>query len=215
MRKLVFCIICLAGVLIMMESCNSKEKKKDSEKEELAPKNKNDKETKKTEEAYNESIQGTFFGVSFGAGRDEVIEKFTQRGFSMIDNFCTDVDLYFHPANSLKYSFGDMSWHVINVAMSKARFYGIEFYSSFEDKEEAIGYFKTVFSKVSKKYKLAKAKPGDSNTYFVYKGNSRKEPDRCVYVYVSRYEAVGNNIRYGVFLSYYDYAYETELSDEL
>lgn len=198
-----------------MNSCNSKEGKKDSEKEELAEDSPKDKEANETEEAYNDSIQGTFFGVSFGAGREEVIEKFAEKGLRLKTTISTESQLHFDPIHSERYSFGGMSWENLNVSMSNGLFYSIRFYDAFKDKDEAIHSGKSLLSTVSKKYNMTKAEPSDSSTYFLYIGNSREEPRRCVCVYVNRYESISKNIFYGVDLYYVDYEYETEVSDEL
>ena len=168
-----------------------------------------------TKEAFNDSIQGTFFGVPFGADKDELVNKFAERNLIPNIYISTEDFLTFQPIGGQRYTFGGLSWECLNVGLSNGKFFGIVFYNSLKDKAEAIQNGKSLLESISAKYKLTKEEPKDSSTYMIYRGKSKKESEREVVVYVSRYEAVDKTIYYGTFLQYVDRKYEAAVSDEL
>ena len=196
MKKFIYCVLCFAGVMMFMCSCNSKQ-------------------TEEPKEVFNDSIQGTFFGVSFGADKEELINKFAERNLVPIKYLSTDDFLPFHPISSKRFTFGGLDWECLNVVLSNGKFYGIEFYNHLKDKAEAIEEGQSLLESISAKYKLAKEEPKDSTTYLIYRGKSIKEPEREVLVYVGRYEAIDETIYYETSLRYVDGKYEGAVSDEL
>ena len=168
-----------------------------------------------TKEAFNDSIQGTFFGVPFGADKDELVNKFAERNLIPNIYISTEDFLTFQPIGGQRYTFGGLSWECLNVGLSNGKFFGIVFYNSLKDKAEAIQSGKSLLESISAKYNLTKEEPKDSTTYMIYRGKSKKETKREVLFYVSRYEAVDKTIYYGTFLQYVDRKYEAAVSDEL
>lgn len=193
MKKLVYCFLCFVGVTMFMDSCKSE----------------------KAKEAYNDSIQGTFFGVSFGADKDELVNKFAEKKLIPNIYISTEDFLSFQPIGGQRYTFGGLNWECLNVGLSDGRFYAILFYNTLKDKAEAIQGGQSLINSISAKYSLAKEEPKDSSTYLIYRGKSKKESEREILVYVSRYEAVDKTIYYGTFLQYIDRKFEASVSEEL
>jgi len=193
MKKLVYCFLCFVGVTMFMDSCKSEQ----------------------TKEAFNDSIQGTFFGVSFGADKDELVNKFAEKKLIPNMYISTEDFLTFQPIGGQRYTFGGLNWECLNVGLSDDKFYAILFYNTLKDKAEAIQEGKSLLNSISAKYNLAKEEPKDSSTYLIYRGKSKKESEREVVVYVSRYEAVDKTIYYGTFLQYIDRKFEAAVSEEL
>ena len=193
MKKLVFCFVCFALAMLFMNSCN----------------------LSKPKEAFNDSIQGTFFGVPFGAKKKELVDKFAEKDLMLNLSISTDEFLAFYPVIGRSYTFGGMNWEILNVWMSNGQFYAIQFYNSLKDKAEAISVGMSLVETISEKYKMAKEEPKDSTTCLIYRGKSKKEKKREVVVHVSRYEAVDKTIYYGTFLQYSDNKYKAPASDEL
>lgn len=192
MRKLVYCFLCFVGVTMFMDSCKSGQAK----------------------QAFNDSIQGTFFGVPFGAEKQELVNKFAEK--NLIPNILSTEDfLAFQPIGGQRYTFGGLNWELLNVGLSDGKFYVILFYNTLKDKAEAIHQGQSLYNIISAKYNLAKEEPEDSTTYLIYRGKSKKESKREVVVYVSRYEAVDKTIYYGTFLQYIDRKFEAAVSEEL
>lgn len=193
MKKLVYCFLCFVGVTMFMDSCKSEQ----------------------TKEAFNDSIQGTFFGVPFGADKDELVNKFAEKNLILDIDMCTENFLAFNPIGGQSYTFGGMNWEFLDVFLFDGKFYGIRFFSSRKDKAEAIKEGQSLYNTISAKYNLAKEEPKDSTTYLFYRGKSKKESEREVAVYVSRYEAVNETIYYGIFLQYVDRKFKAAVSEEL
>ena len=193
MKKLVYCFLCFVGVTMFMDSCKSEQAK----------------------EAFNDSIQGTFFGVSFGADKDELVNKFAEKKLIPNMYISTEDFLTFQPIGGQRYTFGGLNWECLNVGLSDGKFYAILFYNTLKDKAEAIQEGQSLLNSISAKYNLAKEEPKDSSTYLIYRGKSKKESEREVAVYVSRYEAVDKTIYYGTFLQYMDGKFEATVSEEL
>ena len=192
MKKLVYCFLCFVGVTMFMDSCSSGQAK----------------------QAFNDSIQGTFFGVPFGAEKQELVNKFAEK--NLIPNILSTEDfLAFQPIGGQRYTFGGLNWELLNVGLSDGKFYVILFYNTLKDKAEAIHQGQSLYNTISAKYNLAKEEPEDSTTYLIYRGKSKKESKREVVVYVSRYEAVDKTIYYGTFLRYIDRKFEAAVSEEL
>ena len=192
MKKLVYCFLCFVGVTMFMDSCKSEQ----------------------TKEAFNDSIQGTFFGVSFGADKDELVKKFAEKKL-IPDKYSTGDFLSFQPIGGQRYTFGGLNWEHLNVYLSDGKFYAILFYHTLKDKAAAIEEGQSLLNYISAKYNLAKEEPKDSSTCLIYRGKSKKESEREVAVYVSRYEAVNETIYYGTFLQYVDRKFEATVSEEL
>ena len=193
MKKLVYCFLCFVGVTMFMDSCKSEQ----------------------TKEAFNDSIQGTFFGVSFGADKDELVNKFAEKKLIPDMDISTEDFLAFDPIGGQRYTFGGLDWEHLNVELSDGKFYSILFYNTLKDKAEAIRDGQLLYNTISAKYNLAKEEPKDSSIYLIYRGKSKKESEREVAVYVSRYEAVDKTIYYGTFLQYMDRKFEATVSEEL
>ena len=194
MKKVAICLVCMVSAIMFMNSCNMNQPK----------------------EAFNDSIQGTFFGVPFGADKEDLVKKFAERDLILYPYLSTEEFLVFYPAfGGQRYSFGGLDWDCLNVGLSNGKFYYIQFYNTLKDKAEAIKYGQSLLKTISAKYKLSKEEPEDSTIYLLYRGKSKKETEREVTVCVSRYEAVDETIYYGTFLQYMDKKYEASVSDEL
>lgn len=170
---------------------------------------------KKDKTGANESIQGTFFDVSFGASKDEVVSAFAAHNFYLDTSISTEEYLPFSYQKSQYFSFGGLGWEKVNVFLTNGKFNYIEFYQTFKDKAEAIQRCESNLSTVSQKYNLTKEEPTDSTSYMVFTGKSKKEPNREVIVTAYRYESVSKDIYYTASLIYRDDSYSNYVSDEL
>lgn len=106
-----------------------------------------------TKRAYNDHIQNQFFGVSFGAKKDDVIREFYKHDFYE-DSHSTDYRLIFKKRYSTYFSFGDINWEYLIVELQNNQFQSIEFLEIYETKESALRAFDFVLSTVSAKYNL-------------------------------------------------------------
>ena len=171
---------------------------------------------------YNERIQNTFFGVSFGASKDTLIEKFKEHNF-FTDEYSTDDRLSFNKMSEPSswglrseeefFSFGGMNWGLLYVSFSNNKFYRIKFMNAHKIKQEALDDFDGVLNEVSKKYHLYDDPIlNDTTSYKHYVGKTKNKQKITVSCY--SYESVGHERWIGVSLSYTDLNFKT-VSDEL
>ena len=151
--------------------------------------------------AYNDTIQDTFYGVKFGASREEVIKAFPKQGLYLDKSVSTNEYLRFAPYGSY-FSFGGMSWQYVDVRLSNGKFWNIRFNLTPENKESALERYEGVLEQVSSKYNVAERPIEDEN---VYKKSAGCTKDGKYVTIVSRKgESVGGEMRYYLTLSYKD-----------
>ena len=105
MKKLLTLMI-LASAMLYMGSCGAKQSG-----------------SKKDTTNTNESIQGAFFGVSFGASKDEVLNAFAAHDFYLDTSISTEEYLPFSYQKSKYFSFGGLGWENVNVFLTNGKFY--------------------------------------------------------------------------------------------
>ncbi len=168
--------------------------------------------------AYNDKIQDEFFGVKFGATKEEVIEKFSEQNFFPIELFSTDEQVDFIKRDD-KYglpkpyfSFGGMNWNTIRVYFVNNHFSVIQFNFTPESKVTALEGYDIVLEKVSSKYNIADRTIEDETTY--------KKSGGCTkdgkYIVVACYSAESQNKtnRNYITLEYGDESFQS-VSNEL
>lgn len=149
--------------------------------------------------AYNDTIQDTFYGVKFGASREEVIEAFQKQGLYLEKSISTNESLDFTPYGKY-FSFGGMSWEFVRVELSNGKFCGIEFSFSPGNKESALEDYEGVLKQVSSKYNVAERPIEDENLY--KKSGGRTKDGRYIVVVCHKSESIDGRMRYYVTLTY-------------
>ena len=173
----------------------------------------NSSNTVKQDTVYNENIQSVFFDTPFGASKEEVIKKFKLHDFIPYTQTSSDALIHFHPIQSQKYSFGNMTWDMLDVGFVNGKFNYIRFMNASKDKVSAIQNYENVLSSVSAKYEMMEQVPEDTTFYKMSIAYSKV--NRYVSVYCFRYETIAKEIRIGTVLEYLDRSFNNEVSDEL
>ena len=161
----------------------------------------NAQEEKEEEIVYSENIQDTFFGVKFGASREEVIKAFEKEGL-YLDNRISNRDVLLFGRSGGDFLFGGFNWDYVYCVLSNGKFYDIRFQYTPEYKETALSRFESVFSALSEKYKMFENQIEDTNTYKYYLAVS--EDDNAVAIKCNKEESNGGEMRYYVVLEYID-----------
>lgn len=180
----------------------------DKAKEEKTQENKDSKK----EFVYSENIQDTFFGVKFGASKEEVIKAFEKEGLYLNKHISNKDAFWFEPSGG-DISFGGYNWDYVCARFSNGKFYFIKFQCTPEYKETALSQFESVLSALSSKYKMNENPIEDTNTYKSYTAVSG-EDEMGVAVQCSKKESSGGEMRYYVDLIYLDVALDKP-NDEL
>lgn len=162
----------------------------------------NAQEEKEEEIVYSENIQDTFFGVKFGASREEVIKAFEKEGL-YLDNRILDKDVLLFRRSGGDFLFGGFNWDYVYCVLSNGKFYFIQFQYTPEYKETALSRFESVLSALSEKYKMFENQIEDTNTYKYYLAVS--EDDNAVAIKCNKEESNGGEMRYYVVLDYIDW----------
>lgn len=186
MKKIVWLIIFVATLsLSAMTACKS---------------NNNNNQTA-LDTVWNESIQDEFFGVHFGATKNELLNKFAKHGIICNDNLSTNTSLCMASNQGEYFSFGDINWNGLNVYFNKNKFNSIQFYCSFKDKQEALHSYENLKSMLSQKYKFTEMPPSKDSTVYERAIALGKNQNRMG-IACTHYESVNHEMWYGVFLDY-------------
>ena len=162
---------------------------------------------------YNDNIQGMFYDTPFGASKEVVIKNFEKHGFYVVTSISTDALLHFRSNQGSIFTFGNMPWEMLDVALYNDKFSTICFMNASKDKASAIEQYDGLLSAISKKYDMMEQAPKDTTVYKVSVGYSKIK--RIVAVACYRYETVNKDIWQGVSLEYSDESFYDEVSDEL
>lgn len=161
---------------------------------------------------YNDNIQDTFFGTTFGASKDTLIKNFNKHKLVTDERLCTDWYIPFVNYNTEFVSFGGINWDCIDVSFSNDKFYSIQFYNTYKDKSSALDNYSNLLYTISSKYNMTETTPSDTTIYKESIGYSKS--NKRVIISCERYESRGHQIWQGVFLTYSDFTYY-EVSNEL
>lgn len=176
-------------------------------------------ESQQEEIVYNDNIQNIFFGVPFGATKEEVINGFRQHGFYRNEKYSTDSRLAFEKKEtpysypSKWYSFGGMNWELLYVNLSNNRFYGIEFRGVYKEKQDALSSFENVLNVISQKYHLRElASDSDTSIYRRFVGETQDNLQVALGCF--GHNSIGGDRYIAVALYYADWKFKS-VSNEL
>ena len=177
------------------------------------------KNTKEKEIVYNDKIQDTFFGATFGASKEDVVKAICNHSFAYQSSLFDEdtrqsfikIDTNTHTTVE-RFSFGNMLWEMLDVWYCNNLFHQIRFMNAHKSKESALRNFENVLSTVSSKYHLYEPSIDDTNTYRLFEGKTNE--GLWVSISCFRYESISYDIYVGVDLSYGDNNY-TSVSNEL
>ena len=150
---------------------------------------------------WNAKVQDTFYGATFGEPTDNVISQLEAQGFSLQEDISTDALLHFRPQNCNVFTFGDMSWQMLDVFTSNKVFTGIRFMNAYVDKASAEAEYDTTEGALASKYRLTNKTPKDTTIYnrkLIFGRNNVIAVIRCF-----RYETISHNIMIANSLEYY------------
>lgn len=169
------------------------------------------KKDSEKEYVYSQNIQDSFFGVKFGASKEEVIKAFEEEGLYLNKHISNKDAFWFEPYRG-DISFGGYNWDYVCAHFSNGKFYFIQFQYTPEYKETALSRFEPVLSALSSKYKMNEKPITDTNTYKCYTAESKDR--KGVAVKCVKGESSGGEMRYYVMLEYIDLTLDKS-NDEL
>lgn len=159
------------------------------------------KKDSEKEYVYSQNIQDSFFGVKFGASKEEVIKAFEEEGLYLNKHISNKDAFWFEPYRG-DISFGGYNWDYVCAHFSNGKFYCIQFQYTPEYKETALSQFESVLSALSSKYKMNEKTITDTNTYKWYTAKLKDKKGMAVQCFKA--ESSGGEMRYYVLLEYGD-----------
>ena len=185
---------------IVFNSCNSN--KTTSNKEEL-------------DTVWNEKVQNSFYDLKLGTPTsvEQIVNSLEKHGFYFVKEYSTDELLHFGTRQSRYFSFGGLSWEVLDIYRKGDVLQAVAFKNSSLDKAESIQDYNNIKNTIENKYLPTSVQPKDTTTYAQTRYFGRNNIGATVSCY--RYETVEKKIMISTTLSYWTMKNIKPANDEL
>ena len=172
---------------IIFNSCNSN--KTTSYKEEL-------------DTVWNEKVQNSFYDLKLGTPTsvEQIVNSLEKHGFYFIKEYSTDESLHFRFLESQYFTFGGLTWEMLDIYREGDVLQAVYFRNSSLDKAESIQNYNYIKNAIENKYLPTSVQPKDTTIYEKTLYFGRNNVRAAVSCY--RYETVTKKIMIGTELSY-------------
>ena len=172
---------------IIFNSCNSN--KTTSYKEEL-------------DTVWNEKVQNSFYDLKLGTPTsvEQIVNSLEKHGFYFIKEYSTDESLHFRFLESQYFTFGGLTWEMLDIYREGDVLQAVYFRNSSLDKAESIQNYNYIKDAIENKYLPTSVQPKDTTIYEKTLYFGRNNVRAAVSCY--RYETVTKKIMIGTELSY-------------
>ena len=172
---------------IVFNSCNSN--KTTSNKEEL-------------DTVWNEKVQNSFYDLKLGTPTsvEQIVNSLEKHGFYFIKEYSTDESLHFRFLESQYFTFGGLTWEMLDIYREGDVLQAVYFRNSSLDKAESIQNYNYIKDAIENKYLPTSVQPKDTTIYEKTLYFGRNNVRAAVSCY--RYETVTKKIMIGTELSY-------------
>lgn len=172
---------------IIFNSCNSN--KTTSNKEEL-------------DTVWNEKVQNSFYDLKLGTPTsvEQIVNSLEKNGFYFIKEYSTDESLHFRFHESQYFTFGGLTWEMLDIYREGDVLQAVYFRNSSLDKAESIQNYNYIKDAIENKYLPTSVQPKDTTIYEKTLYFGRNNVRAAVSCY--RYETVTKKIMIGTELSY-------------
>ena len=172
---------------IVFNSCNSN--KTTSNKEEL-------------DTVWNEKVQNSFYDLKLGTPTsvEQIVNSLEKHGFYFIKEYSTDESLHFRFLESQYFTFGGLTWEMLDIYREGDVLEAVYFRNSSLDKAESIQNYNYIKDAIENKYLPTSVQPKDTTIYEKTLYFGRNNVRAAVSCY--RYETVTKKIMIGTELSY-------------
>lgn len=194
-KTTIFCFLALAS--FFMYGCGNSSNSENEANQEV-----------KVDTVWNEKIQDEFFGVKFGASKQQVISALSKKGLTFNKQSSTNDFLHFLPSSGKYFSYGNLDWEHVDVNIQNDKFYRINFYTAHKDKQTAQNSYENLKSIVTQKYSFMDFQPADTTMYNASIALGKNKVSMGISC--RRYESVGNEIFIANSLEYWDESNQDE-----
>lgn len=197
--KSIFLYLSIVVCLLANFSCGNHSKTENAQKE--------------IDTIWNEKVQDTFFGATFGDSVHKVIDQLGANGFYLLEDVSSESLLHFRARQGKYFTFGNMTWEMLDIGAENGIFNYIRFVNASEDKASALSEYNSLENTIAAKYELTEPTIQDTTVYAESLIFGKNQTSASVSCY--RYETVSNTIRIGVELGYWSDKEFTSVSDDL
>lgn len=186
MKSKIFILFCLL-IEISFISCNS---------------NKTASNTEELDTVWNEKVQNSFYDLKLGTPTsvEQIVNSLEKHGFYFIKEYSTDESLHFRFHESQYFTFGGLTWEMLDIYREGDVLQAVYFRNSSLDKTESIQNYNYIKDAIENKYLPTSVQPKDTTIYEKTLYFGRNNVRAAVSCY--RYETVTKKIMIGTELSY-------------
>ena len=186
MKSKIFILFCLL-IEISFISCNS---------------NKTASNTEELDTVWNEKVQNSFYDLKLGTPTsvEQIVNSLEKHGFYFIKEYSTDESLHFRFHESQYFTFGGLTWEMLDIYREGDVLQAVYFRNSSLDKAESIQNYNYIKNAIENKYLPTSVQPKDTTIYEKTLYFGRNNVRAAVSCY--RYETVTKKIMIGTELSY-------------
>ena len=150
MNKLVLFFGVLLGVCLC--SCSS---------------NKTASNTEELDTVWNEKVQNSFYDLKLGTPTsvEQIVNSLEKHGFYFIKEYSTDESLHFSFRESQYFTFGGLSWEMLDIYRKGDVLQAVSFSNCSLDKAESIQDYNNIKNAIENKYLPTSVQPKDTTTY--------------------------------------------------
>ena len=186
MKSTIFILFCLL-IEISFISCNS---------------NKTASNTEELDTVWNEKVQNSFYDLKLGTPTsvEQIVNSLEKQGFYFVKEYSTDELLHFRFRQSQYFTFGGLTWEMLDIYREGDVLQAVYFRNSSLDKAESIQNYNYIKDAIENKYLPTSVQPKDTTIYEKTLYFGRNNVRAAVSCY--RYETVTKKIMIGTELSY-------------
>lgn len=186
MKSKIFILFCLL-IEISFISCNS---------------NKTASNTEELDTVWNEKVQNSFYDLKLGTPTsvEQIVNSLEKQGFYFVKEYSTDELLHFRFRQSQYFTFGGLTWEMLDIYREGDVLQAVYFRNSSLDKAESIQNYNYIKDAIENKYLPTSVQPKDTTIYEKTLYFGRNNVRAAVSCY--RYETVTKKIMIGTELSY-------------
>lgn len=195
-------LVLFFGVLLGVCLCSCSSKKTASNTEEL-------------DTVWNEKVQNSFYDLKLGTltSVEQIVNSLEKQGFYYVKEYSTDELLHFGFRQSQYFTFGGLSWEILDIYRKGDVLQAVAFKNSSLDKAESIQDYNNIKNAIENKYLPTSVQPKDTTTYEKTLYFGRNNVGATISCY--RYETVSKEIMISTTLSYWTMKNIKPANDEL
>ena len=177
--------------------------------------NKTASNTEELDTVWNEKVQNSFYDLKLGTPTsvEQIVNSLEKHGFYFVKEYSTDELLHFGTRQSRYFSFGGLSWTMLDIYRKGDVLQAVAFKNSSLDKAESIHDYNNIKNTIENKYLPTSVQPKDTTTYAQTRYFGRNNLGATVSCY--RDESVENKIMIGTTLTYWTMKKIKPANDEL